>query len=181
MEAQEAHELHEHAEHAAHDTAMRPVAFTMSVLAVLVAITTILGHRAHESAVLNQNRATDEWNFYQAHKIRANDTELAADLLGVVAVAHSDAAAKIAKAYADHEARWASELNDAQKKAEALESQVGQAEVRAGRFDLAEVLLEIGLVITSITLLTGARIYWYIGLVFSAAGIVAATSAFLLR
>ncbi len=32
MEANEAQELKEHAEHGAHETAMRPVAFTMSVL-----------------------------------------------------------------------------------------------------------------------------------------------------
>ena len=179
MEAQEAQELHEHAEHAAHDASMRPVAFTMSVLAVLVAIVTVLGHRTHESAVLRQNQATDQWNLYQAHKIRANDTALAADLLGVVTVAHSDAAANIAKAYADHEAKWANDLKGDQQKAEALEAQVDQAEIRAGRFDFAEVLLEIGLVITSITLLTRARIYWYVGLLFSAAGILAAASAFL--
>jgi hypothetical protein len=181
LEVQEAQELHEHAQHAEHDSAMRPVAFTMSVLAVLVAITTILGHRAHESAVLNQNRATDQWNFYQAHKIRANDTELTADLLNVITVAHPDDAARIAKAYAGRQARWASELKDAEQKAKALEFQVEQAEIQAGRFDLAEVLLEIGLVITSITLLTRARIYWYMGLGFSVAGIVAAASAFLLR
>lgn len=180
MEAQEAHELHEHAEHAAHESALRPVAFTMSVLAVLVAITTVLGHRAHTDAVLNQNRATDQWNFYQAHKIRANDTELTADLLSVVTVSHADAAGKIAKAYADHEAKWASDLKDAQDKAEALEAQVEQAERRGGRFDLAEVLLEIGLVITSITLLTRARVYWYFGLGFSVAGILTAISALLL-
>lgn len=179
MEAQEAQELHEHAEHAAHDSAMRPVAFTISVLAVLVAIVTILGHRAHESAVLNQNRATDQWNLYQAHKIRANDTALAADLLGVVTVAHSDAAAKTAKAYADHEVKWVNDLKSDRRKAEALELQVEQAEIHAGRFDLAEVLLEIGLVITSITLLTRARVYWYVGLLFSAAGILAAASVFL--
>ena len=46
----------------------------MSVLAVLVAITTVLGHRTHTEAVLDQNKATDQWNEYQAHKIRANDT-----------------------------------------------------------------------------------------------------------
>ena len=83
MEANEVQELKEHAEHSAHEETMRPVAFTMAVLAVLVAIATVLGHRTHTEAVLNQNRATDAWNFYQAHKIRANDTELAADLLGV--------------------------------------------------------------------------------------------------
>ena len=84
MEANEAQELQENAEHGA---SMRPVAFTMSLLAVLVAVTTVLGHRTHTEAVLTQNRATDEWNYYQAHKIRSNDTELAQDLLGVLSVA----------------------------------------------------------------------------------------------
>ncbi len=60
---------------------MRPVAFTMSVVAVLVAVTTVMGHRTHTEAVLDQNKATDQWNYYQAHKIRANDTALTADLL----------------------------------------------------------------------------------------------------
>jgi len=181
MEPNEAHELQEHAEHGSHEATLRPVAFTMSVLAVLVAVTTVLGHRTHTEAVLNQNRATDEWNFYQAHKIRANDTELAADLLSVVTVGDKNAARKIAKAYADHESKWASDLKDAQAKAEALEAKVEQAESRAGRFDLAEALLEIGLVVTSVTLLTRSRMYWYLGLLFSIAGIAFVASAFLLR
>jgi hypothetical protein len=74
MEANESNELQEHAEHGAHEATMRPVAFTMAVLAVLVAITTVLGHRTHTEAVLDQNQATDQWNEYQAHKIRSNDT-----------------------------------------------------------------------------------------------------------
>ena len=41
MEANEAQELKEHAEHG-QESALRPVAFTMSVLAVLVAVTTVL-------------------------------------------------------------------------------------------------------------------------------------------
>lgn len=181
MEAQEAQELQEHAEHGAHEATMRPVAFTMAVLAVLVAIATVLGHRTHTEAVLNQNRATDAWNFYQAHKIRANDTELAADLLGVVAINDKDGAAKLAKSYADHQKKWAADLDEEQKEAQALEGEVKLAERRAGRFDLSEALLEIGLVITSVTLLTRSRMYWYLGLVFSMCGIVSAVSAYLVR
>jgi hypothetical protein len=55
------------------------------------------------------------------------------------------------------------------------------AEARAVRFDLAEALLEIGLVITSVTLLTRVRLYWYLGIVFSIAGIVSAASVLLLK
>jgi hypothetical protein len=181
MEANESHELQEHAEHGAHEATMRPVAFTMSVLAVLVAIATVLGHRTHTEAVLSQNKATDQWNLYQAKKIRSNDTGLISDLLKVVAVTDKDTAQKTLKAYADHQAKWDADLKEDQEKAEALEKEVGKAEHKANRFDLSEALLEIGLVVTSVTLLTKSRAYWYLGLVFALVGILAAGSAFFVR
>jgi hypothetical protein len=181
MEVNESQELQEHAEHGAQESAMRPVAFTMSVLAVLVAVTTVLGHRTHTEAVLTQNKATDQWNFYQAHKIRDNDTELTSDLLGIVSVTNPAAAAKLAKAYADHRAKWADELKQEQDQADALEAEVARAEARASRFDLAEALLEIGLVITSVTLLTRRRAYWYFGIAFALGGVVCVVSGLLLR
>ena len=181
MEANEAQELQEHAEHGSHESVLRPVAFTMSLLAVLVAVTTVLGHRTHTEAVLDQNKATDQWNEDQAKKIRSYNTQLASDLLSVTTLADRDAANKLAKGYADHQAKWAGDLKDAQDQAEALEAKVAQAEARADRFDLAEALLEIGLVITSITLLTRKRIYWYLGLVFSLGGIASVVSVLLLK
>lgn len=180
MEANEAHELQEHAEHGAHETSMRPVAFTMSVLAVLVAITTVLGHRTHTEAVLDQNKATDQWNEYQAKKIRSYNTSLADDMLGVIAPADKDRAAKIAKLYADHQAKWNEDLKQGQEKAEGLEKKVEQAEARADRYDLSEALLEIGLVVTSVTLLTRSRMYWFLGLIFAAGGILSAISVLFL-
>jgi hypothetical protein len=58
---------------------------------------------------------------------------------------------------------------------------VDQGEARSDRFDLGEVLLEIGLVITSVTLLTRSRIYWYLGMASSAIGVAAGVSAFFLK
>ena len=180
MEANEVQELKEHAEQGG-ERAMRPVAFTMSVVAVLVAITTVLGHRTHTEAVLDQNKATDQWNLYQAKKIRANDTQLAADLLSVLTLADKETAAKITKTYADHQAKWTDDLKEEQQKAEALETTVGRAEVRANRFDLSEALLEIGLVISSVTLLTRAKSYWYLGILFSLVGVVSALTVLFLK
>jgi hypothetical protein len=183
MEANETGELKEHAEHGAGDPALRPVAFTMSVLAVLVAITTVLGHRTHTEAVLTQNKATDQWNLYQAKKIRSSDTALASDLLSVMTVGDANAknAQKIAKGYADHQAKWVDDLKEEQEKAEALEIKVEQAEARADRYDLGEALLEIALVTASITLLTRNRIYWLLGLLFGLAGVLSSASVLLLK
>jgi uncharacterized protein YlxW (UPF0749 family) len=99
----------------------------------------------------------------------------------VVAITDKDAARKIAKSYADHQAKWTDDLKDEQDKAETLQTKVEQAEARADRFDLAEAMLEIGLVITSVTLLTRSRIYWYLGMVFSLAGVASALSVLLLK
>ncbi len=181
MDADKVRELQEHAEHGSRDSEMRPIAFTMSVLAVLVAVTTVLGHRTHTLAVLTQSKAADRWNFYQAHKIRSNDTELTSDLLSVVTVSNPAAAEAIRKSYADHQAKWTAELKDEQEEAEALEVQVDDLEKRAGHFDLAEALLEIGLVITSVTLLTRSRAYWYFGMAFALAGVVSAVVGLLLH
>jgi hypothetical protein len=180
VEVNEATELQEHAEHG-QEAALKPVAFTMSVLAVLVAITTVLGHRTHTEAVLNQNKATDQWNLYQAKKIRSSDTALAADLLSVMSVSNADAAKKIARSYADHQEKWTEDLKQEQEKAEALESRVEQAEARADRLDIGEALLEIALVTASITLLTKNRFYWLLGLLFGLGGILSGASVFLLK
>jgi Na+-transporting methylmalonyl-CoA/oxaloacetate decarboxylase gamma subunit len=101
MEANEIQELKEHAEQGG-ESALRPVAFTMSVLAVLVAVTTVLGHRTHTDAVLEQAKASDTWNEYQAKKNRAYDTDLATRLLNVLTVADKDTAQKTAKGWTDH-------------------------------------------------------------------------------
>ena len=181
MEANEVQELKEHAEHGAHESEMRPVAFTMSLLAVLVAVTTVLGHRTHTEAVLEQNKATDQWNEYQAKKIRSYDTSLIADLLSSVTIADKEKEQRIAKTYADHQAKWNEDLKQDQEKAKVLEEKVEQAEAHAARYDLAEALLEIGLVITSVTLLTRSNIYWYLGMIFAAAGIASAVSVVFLH
>jgi hypothetical protein len=180
VEANEIQELKEHAEQGG-ESAMRPVAFTMSLVAVLVAITTVLGHRTHTEAVLKRAEASDVWNEYQAKKNRAYDTGLITDLLGVVTVGDKDGAAKIAKGYASHQEKWADDLKEEQKEALGLEAAVKHAENKARFFDLSEALLEIGLVISSVTLLTRTKTYWYLGIVFSLGGIASALTVFFLK
>jgi hypothetical protein len=195
MDGDEAGELKENAEKGSENQAMRPVAFTMSVLAVLVAVTTVLGHRTHTEAILfqtraavEQNRVSDDWALYQAKKIRDSDTDLAARLLHDLTVADKAGAKKDSEEWADHRKKWVEDLKEGEEQARAqeakvheFEKKVDEAEARANRFDLAEALLEIALVITSVTLLTRSRIYWYLGFVFAAIGIVSALSAFVVK
>jgi hypothetical protein len=180
MEPNEAQELQEQQEKGL-EGRMKPVSFSMAVLAVLVAIVTVMGHRSHTEAVLLQAKASDQWNLYQAKKIRQNDTELATDLLSALAVRDPAAGKKLADGYNAHEEKWTEDLKEEQNEALKLEAEVKLAERKADRFDLGEALLEIGLVVSSITLLTRLRAYWYMGLIFGVAGVIVASFAFTVR
>ena len=66
-------------------------------------------------------------------------------------------------------------------KARELEADTDLTRRKADRYDLGEVFLEIALVITSITLLSGRRIFWHLGLLLAVGGAVVACSAWLLH
>ena len=179
--SEELHELQEHAEHAKHDPSMAPVSLTMAVLAVLVATVSLLGHRSSTEEVVLQNKVTDQWSYYQAKNIRRHTDELFADLTSVIATKDSEAAAKLQEKYRAEADRYRDEQKELDSKARELEQEAVVSHHKTDRFDLGEVFLEIALVITSITLLSGRRLFWYTGLLFGGAGIAVAVSAILIR
>lgn len=179
--SEELHELHEHAEHAKHDPTLAPVSLTMAVLAVLVAVVSLLGHRASTEEVVLQAKATDQWSFYQAKNIRRHTDELFLDLTSVEAASNPAALGALREKYSEEAARYKEDQKKIEDDAREMEVEVGSQQKKADRFDLAEVFLEIGLVITSITLLSGRRMFWWLGLVFGAVGIVVAVTGFMVH
>jgi DNA gyrase/topoisomerase IV subunit A len=179
--SEELNELKEHAEHAKEDPTLAPVSLTMAVLAVLVAVCTLLGHRAHTEEVVLQAKSSDQWAYYQAKNIRRHEDELFTDLASVTPATDAALQAKLRDKYSTEASRYKDEQKEIEDKAREMETEVATERNRADRFDLAEVFLEIGLVITSITLLSGRRIFWGLGLLFGAVGIVVAATAFLLH
>jgi hypothetical protein len=189
----ELQELHEHAEHAREHPDMAPVTLTMAVLAVMVAAVSLLGHRTHteeiilkNEEVLLQDKATDQWAYYQAKNMRRHNNELFADLATIVSTKDAEGAAKLTEKYRAEADRYKDEQKELDTKARELENE-GQltrhegdlTRRKADRFDLGEVFLEIALVVTSITLLSGRRIFWSLGLLMAALGVLAAASAWM--
>jgi hypothetical protein len=157
------------------------ISLAISILAVLVAMVTVLGHRTHTEAVLAQSKAGDQWNLYEAKKIRQDNLTVTVDLLAMQPSTDPKAtAAKIAE-YKAHIAKWTEDLKDEQEKADEFEGEVKTAEAKAVRFDIGEALLQIAVVLSSITLFTRRKSFFYGGLALGAAGIVVAASAWLVR
>jgi len=179
--SEELNELQEHAEHAKHDPALVPVTVTMAVLAVLVAVVTLLGHRAHTEEVVLQAKSSDQWAYYQAKNIRRHTDELFVDLTSVEATTDAAGLAKLREKYSGEATRYKDEQKEIEDKAHEMEAEVAHERNRADRFDLSEVFMEVGLVITSITLLSGRRIFWYLGMALGVVGIVVAATGFLVH
>lgn len=163
------------------DKNMMRVSLIISVLAAMVATVTVLGHREHTEAVLLQSRAGDMWQQYQSRKVRQQELMDSTDLLSVQPFADTaPVKAKLAQ-YKSQIDKWQTQLDDESSKARELQNEVNKAEAMAGRFDLGEALLQIAVVLASITLLTRHHRYVVVGSVLGIAGIVVTASAFLLK
>jgi hypothetical protein len=178
--SEEIQEIHERAEEAHHDPAIAPITVTMAILAVLVATVSLLGHRAHTEELLLQNRASDQWAYYQAKSIRRHTYELFLDLMSISALAKSPQAEKVKQKYEREMERYGDQQKDTESEARALENEVRHEQRKANWFDLGEVLLEAALVISSMSLITSKRFFWKIGLVFAAGGVLVAARSFFL-
>src|SRR3984885_11957441 len=158
---------------------LRSISLGISILAVLVAMVTVLGHRTHTEAVLMQSRAGDQWNEYQAKKIRMDNLSVDVDLLALQPSNDPAAVAAKTKEYQAHIDKWKTDLAEEEEKARDFEREVTRAEAKAARYDLGEALLQIAVVLCSITLFTRNRAYFLLGLGLGATGLVVAFSALL--
>jgi hypothetical protein len=179
--ADEAQELRESAEKAREDRSLAAVSLTMAVLAVAVAVVSLLGHRAHTEEVVLQAKSSDQWSYYQAKNIREHEDTLVSDMAAVVTNNDAAATAKFREKYAQEAERYKHEKGEIQDEAKQLENEVGMERRRANRYDLAEVCVEIGLVISSITLLSGRRIFWHLGIVMGVVGVALAITGALIH
>lgn len=180
MEAAEVHEFSEQLKEGAEKGLMH-VSLIIAILAVLVAMVAVLGHRAHTHAVLEQTRAADQWNEYQAHKVRMQQTQIAGDILTLQPTKDPVATQAKLATYKAQIAKWQEEIDQEAETARHLEERVEVEERVAARFDLGEALLQISVVLASITLLTRHQRYVLFALALAAVGAIVAGSAFLVK
>jgi len=181
MVAEELQELHEHAEHAKHNPSAAPISLTMAVLAVAVATVSLLGHRAHTEEIILQNRVSDGWSYYQAKTIRRHADQIAVDMAAITSSKDPEQVSKIKEKYEAEADRYRDDQKDLEAEARKLQAEQEHVRRRADRFDLGEVFLEIALIVTSITLLSGRRSFWFVGIVVGITGAAVAASSLLIH
>lgn len=163
------------------DKHMMRVSLIISILAAFVATVTVLGHREHTEAILVKADQGEQWQQYQSHRQRILQDQTEVKML---TLQPSKEGADVQSAINDDQtqiSRWSKQEDDEMKKAKELGDEVRVAESKAGRFDLAEALLEIAVVLASITLLTKHHRYVVVGSILGVVGIGATISALLLH
>jgi cell fate (sporulation/competence/biofilm development) regulator YmcA (YheA/YmcA/DUF963 family) len=146
-----------------------------------VAIATLFGHRAATEELYLQTKATDQWSFYQAKNMRLHAMQSVADLLDTLEPVQKEKAEMVREKYLQEAERYRQEMDGIGEQAKEFEKERELVGRREDRFDASEVVLEIALIICSLTLLTRKKFFWYSGIALGAVGLGVMVSGFLLR
>jgi len=175
IELPESHHLHE--DH----RLVLPVSITISIMAVFVAGVSLLGHRAHTEGLRLETQAASRWAQYQAKSVRLHEAQGFSDVVKLVAPLNRELGEQLKEKYAKEVEHYEGDKVDVSKEAKDLEDERDLTVRQADRFDGGEALLEIGLVICSITLLTKRKGFWLSGVLIGAVGISLAATGFFLH
>jgi len=164
------------------------VALITAIFAVILAITSLGGNKAMKEMLLAQQQASDQWAFYQAkvireHLYRSQKLRLEIDLIERGSVMKSEVKERVEgmlKKLTDEEARYNAEKKEIEKEAKKLEH---ERDVNRGKdpyFEYGEVLLQIAIVMASISILSGSRPVLYFALVGAVLGALFSLNGFFL-
>jgi hypothetical protein len=156
----------------------RRVALTTAVYAVVLALASLGGNHTMKETLLAQQQASDQWAFYQAkvireHQYRGQALQVEALLVERGPVLRPEARAKyeeLQKKFAEESKRYGEEKKDIENEARKLEHERDLGKARDPNFDFAEVLLQVGIVMASVSILAQSRALYGASLIFAAAG-----------
>ncbi|MGE5446337.1 MAG: DUF4337 domain-containing protein [Ignavibacteriales bacterium] len=156
------------------------VALTTAIFAVILAIASLGGKNSMKEMLLAQQQASDQWAFYQAKVIRENlygaqKLQLEADLAERSSTMKPEVRQKfeaLMTKYADEEKHYDTEKKDIEKEARKLEHERDLNRSKDPYFDYAEVFLQIAIVMSSISILSGSRPLFFFSLVLAIIGML---------
>lgn len=170
-------ELHEHAEHA-HDSFTRRAGAGMAIIAAALAVVAVYGHITTTEELLAQQKASNQWAYFEAKALRRYQSDVAQDLLRAMP---GQEAGKAVEKYKGNAERYQKEGEQIEEKAKEYEAESALMGHRALRFHLGEIFLELAIVFSSLAILSHRAIFFYVGISAATIGVVVGATAVLLR
>ena len=158
----------------------RRVALTTAIYAVVLAIASLGGNNATKEMLLAQQQASDLWAFYQAkaireHQYRAQKQRLEVDLAERGSAMKPEGRKKfeaLMTNFAEEEKRYNAEKKEIEKDAKKLEHERDVNRTKDPYFDFAEALLQIAIVMSSISILSTSRSTFIFSLLLAVIGVL---------
>lgn len=155
----------------------RRVALTIAILGVALALISTIGDNAQSESLLAATRASSQWAYFQSKSIKEHTYRTQADVL---AISREPGAADLQARYVSELERYGREKDEIRASAEAQEAIVAAEGAINDRCDQASLLLQVGIVLGSISILVRWPLLWFVsiglGLGGAALGVVALLS-----
>jgi Domain of unknown function (DUF4337) len=158
-------------------TFTRRVAITTAVYAVMLAIAALGSNNAMKDVLLAQQQASDQWAFQakviREHEYRIQQKRLEAELAersASIAPAVRQPYEALLAEFATEAKRYNTEKKDIEKDAKRLEHERDVNRNRDPYFDFAEVLLQIAIVMSSVSILSGSRMLYGLSMILALCG-----------
>jgi hypothetical protein len=166
----------------------RRVALTTAIYAVVLAITSLGGNNAMKEMLLASQQSSDQWAFYQAKVIREHLYRSQRMRLEVDLIERSDRMKPevrerleaLLKKTGEEEARYGSEKKEIEKEGKRLEHERDINRDKDPYFDYGEVLLQIAIVMASVSILSASRPPFLFSIVSAILGAIFCLNGFLL-
>lgn len=150
------------------------VALTTTIIAVLAAISGLIGNMATSKSILSKNdavlfqsKASNLWAYYQAKSIKSNMYEIEAR----VYTSHANEFSKEVARYDAEKDKIRIQAEEAEQKTEEANRLSEHYYNKHHIISFAETFLQMAIALSAISLLTRRRLFWWISLLFSVAGI----------
>ncbi|MGZ3539410.1 MAG: DUF4337 domain-containing protein [Thermodesulfobacteriota bacterium] len=178
----------EELEEARGKTFTKRVALTTAIFAVVLAITSLGGNNAMKEMLLSQQQSSDQWSFYQAkalreHLYRSQKLRLEIDLIERGSGMKPEVRERVEgmiKKMSEEEVRYDAEKKEIEKEAKKLEHERDVNRSKDPYFDYGEVLLQIAIVMASVSILSGSRPVFYFAIVSACLGTLSSLNGFFL-
>lgn len=177
---------HDAAHDALHEgkSSVKLIGLLISVLALLLTVSEMLGNSAQTNALLLNIEASDTWSFFQAKSIRQSSLRTSLEALKLLAdPSRSDVQPQILSWQADIE-RWESEPSTNEGRKELLVKAKEIERKRDGYFEqyhayeFASLLIQLGMVLASVALLSTVTLFAGGSAVLGGAGLIIMLGAY---
>lgn len=152
-----------------HDSFGKIIGIQTALLAMVLSIFSILSHQSNTESIILVNQSSNQWSHYQAKRIRDYQLELNIKLLQLMAPSNEQTAKTITQ-YSKEQNKYKSELADIKAEADKTVEEGKLVHRKTSYFELAEGLLEISMILSSLYFLSRKKLFPILGLLLGISG-----------